>query len=81
MGKAETASRDKNVSGSADSGESRDGGTRAVSFSGPRHNESRGAVRRFDVSLPGRSDRERSISRSGQARDAEDLDETCSAAQ
>src|SRR6266478_5140889 len=34
MGKAETASRNKNVSGAADSGESRDGGTRAVSFSG-----------------------------------------------
>jgi hypothetical protein len=33
MGKAETASRNKNVSGAADSGESRDGGTRAVSFS------------------------------------------------
>ena len=31
-GKAETASRDKNVSGAADCGESRDGGTRAVSF-------------------------------------------------
>ena len=29
-GKAETASRDKNVSGAADCGESRDGGTRAV---------------------------------------------------
>src|ERR1035438_3534763 len=37
MGKAETASRNKNVSGAADSGESRDGGTRAVSFSDPRH--------------------------------------------
>lgn len=33
MGKAETASRNKNASGAADSGESRDGGTRAVSFS------------------------------------------------
>ena len=31
-GKAETAPRDKNVSGAADSGESRVGGTRAVSF-------------------------------------------------
>ena len=31
-GKAEAASRDKNVSGAADCGESRDGGTRAVSF-------------------------------------------------
>jgi hypothetical protein len=32
MGKAETASREKNVSGAADSGESRAGGTRAVFF-------------------------------------------------
>ena len=37
MGKAETASRDKNVSGAADSGESRVGGTRAVSFPNPCH--------------------------------------------
>src|SRR5437762_2672426 len=44
MGKAETASRNKNVSGAADSGESRDGGTRAVSFSDPRHNEFRKAL-------------------------------------
>lgn len=35
MGKAETASRNKNFSGAADRGESRDGGTRAVSFSDP----------------------------------------------
>ena len=34
MGKAETASSNTTVSGAADSGESRDGGTRAVSFSG-----------------------------------------------
>src|SRR5262252_2327134 len=40
MGKAETASRDKNVSGAADSGESRVGGTWAVCFSDPRRNES-----------------------------------------
>jgi len=37
MGKAETASRDKNVSGAADSGESRVGGTRAVSIPDPCH--------------------------------------------
>src|SRR5579871_1571498 len=37
MGKAETASRNKNVSGAADSGESGSGGSRAVSFSDPRH--------------------------------------------
>ena len=36
-GKAETASRDKNVSGAADCGESRVGGTRAVSRSCPCH--------------------------------------------
>jgi len=35
-GKAGTASRTKNVSGAADSGESRRGGTRAVSFADPR---------------------------------------------
>src|SRR5271163_3032328 len=38
-GKAETASRDKNVSGAADCGESRRGGTRAVSFADPCHFE------------------------------------------
>src|SRR5260221_463406 len=54
---------------------------RGFSFRGPRHNESRGAVRRFDVPLEGRPDREGSVSRSGEARDAEDTDETCSAAQ
>ena len=81
MGKAETASRDKNVSGAADSGESRDGGTRAVSFSGPRHNEFRSEVRDFDVPLRRRPAGEGSVSRSGSARDAEDSDETCSAAQ
>src|SRR5574340_165044 len=37
LGKAETASRNKNVSGAADSGESRVGGTRAVSFPDPCH--------------------------------------------
>src|SRR5258707_14026470 len=51
MGKAETASRNKNVSGAADRGESRVGGTRAVSFSDPGHNEFRSAVRPADVSL------------------------------
>src|SRR5271155_2282073 len=35
MGKAETASRNKNASGADESGESRDGGTRAVSNPGP----------------------------------------------
>src|SRR6516165_3157444 len=54
MGKAETASRNKNVSGAADSGESRVGGTRAVSFSGPRHNESGRPLGGADVPLQGR---------------------------
>ncbi len=36
-GKAETAARDKNVSGAAECGESRRGGTRAVSFADPCH--------------------------------------------
>src|SRR5437667_167917 len=72
--------RHRDVSGAADSGESRDGGTRAVSFSGPRHNESRGSVRNVDVPLEGRPHRERGISRSGQARYVEDFDEACSPA-
>src|ERR1700722_18860022 len=38
-GKAETAARDKNVSGAAECGESRRGGTRAVSFADPCHFE------------------------------------------
>src|SRR5262244_2460137 len=51
MGKAETASRHKNVSGAADSGESRDGGTRAVSFSNPSYFESKRAMGGADVPL------------------------------
>jgi 16S rRNA (cytosine1402-N4)-methyltransferase len=43
---AETASRDKNVSGAADSGESRRGGTRAVSFADPCHFSFSGTVDR-----------------------------------
>src|SRR6202522_4434475 len=53
-GKAETASRDKNVSGAADSGESRRGGTRAVSFAYPCHFKSRRTVDRPQLSLVGR---------------------------
>ncbi len=55
MGKAETASRNKNVSGAADSGESRDGGTRAVSFSDPRHNEFGRPLGGAELPLAGRS--------------------------
>src|SRR3984893_4233579 len=51
MGKAETASRHKNVSGAADSGESRDGGTRAVSFSDPGYIKFRRAPGGADVPL------------------------------
>lgn len=63
MGKAETASRNKNVSGAADSGESRDGGTRAVSFSDSRHNEFWKPVGDIDLSLVGRPAREARVSR------------------
>ena len=51
MGKAETASRDKNVSGAADSGESRVGGTRAVSFPDPCHFKFWRTLGDFDVPL------------------------------
>src|ERR1700693_4068765 len=54
-GKAETASRDKNVSGAADSGESRRGGTRAVSFTDPCHFNSGRPLDHFELSLPRRS--------------------------
>src|SRR6185437_914722 len=53
-GKAETASRDKNVSGAADSGESRRGGTRAVSFADPCHYESGRTMGGFELPLAGR---------------------------
>src|SRR5206468_10731832 len=51
MGKAETASRNKNVSGAADRGESRDGGTRAVSFSDTSYIKSRRSMGGADVPL------------------------------
>src|SRR6202044_1195474 len=54
-GKAETASRDKNVSGAADSGESRRGGTRAVSFADPCHFSSWRTINRSQLPLTGRS--------------------------
>src|SRR5262249_21724871 len=76
MGKAETASRNKNVSGAADSGESRDGGTRAVSFSDPGHNDFRRAVRGADVSLTRRPHSEARIPGWGASGDAARADET-----
>src|SRR6202007_3412582 len=51
VGKEETASRDKNVSGAADSGESRDGGTRAVSLPDPCHFKFRRTLGGADVPL------------------------------
>src|SRR5215475_8557309 len=76
MGKAETASRNKNVSGAADSGESRDGGTRAVSFSDPSHNESRSAMGCADVSLARRPHGQGSPEGRRAARNTEGFDET-----
>src|SRR5271170_4622325 len=64
-GKAETASRDKNVSGAADSGESRRGGTRAVSFAFPCHIKSRRTVDRPQLSLARRSGGEARVSGPG----------------
>src|SRR5271170_5081870 len=64
-GKAETASRDKNVSGAADSGESRRGGTRAVSFAFPCHIKSWRAVDRPQLSLTRRPGGEARVSASG----------------
>jgi len=76
MGKAETASRNKNVSGAADSGESRVGGTRAVSFSDPGHNEFGSAVRPADVSLGRGPHGEGSLQGRRASRDARNFDET-----
>src|SRR5271155_5434528 len=67
-GKAETASRDKNVSGAADSGESRRGGTRAVSFADPCHFEFRRTVDRPQLPLVGGSPREARVSAAGARR-------------
>src|SRR5712664_4193829 len=81
MGKAETASRNKNVSGAADSGESRDGGTRAVSFSDPRHNEFRRPLGGAELPLAGRPPGEACVSRGRASRNAPRADETRDPAQ
>src|SRR5216683_1994125 len=76
MGKAETASRNKNVSGAADSGESIDGGTRAVSFSDPRHNEFGWPLGGVELPLAGRPPGEARVSRGRASRNAPRADET-----
>jgi len=73
---AETASRNKNVSGAADSGESRDGGTRAVSFSDPRHNKFRSPLGGAELPLTGRPPGKACVSRGRASRDAPLADET-----
>src|SRR5579859_4242924 len=70
MGKAETASRDKNVSGAADCGESRDGGTRAVSFADPCCIEFRRPLGGDELSLGRRPQGEARISRGRASGDA-----------
>src|SRR5207247_8672643 len=77
MGKAETASRNKNVSGAADSGESRDGGTRAVSFSDPGHNEFRRTLGGVELPLAGRPPGEARVSRGRAHWNAPRADQTC----
>src|SRR4029077_14599648 len=64
-GKAETASRDKNVSGAADSGESRRGGTRAVSFADPCHFIFRRTLDSPQLPLTGRPPGEADVSAPG----------------
>src|ERR1700722_3201510 len=76
MGKAETASRNKNVSGAADSGESRDGGTRAVSFSDPRHIKFWRTPGGVELSLRRRPIGEARVPRRRTGRDAESADQT-----
>src|SRR6266403_5995326 len=76
MGKAETASRHKNVSGAADSGESRDGGTRAVSFSDPSYFEFRREVGGADVPLGRRPPGQASVSTGGARGHAQGADQT-----
>src|SRR5271170_3778265 len=61
-GKAETAARDKNVSGAAECGESRRGGTRAVSFADPCHFILWRTLDRPQLPLAGRSSGEASVS-------------------
>src|SRR5206468_11651197 len=77
MGKAETASRNKNVSGAADSGESRAGGTRAVSFSDAGHNEFRRTLGGVELPLAGRPPGEARVSRGRAQWNAPRADQTC----
>src|SRR5713226_3802113 len=81
MGKAETASRNKNVSGAADRGESRDGGTRAVSFSDPRHFSFGRPLGGVELPLTRRPPGEARVSGGPAARNAPRADETCDPAQ
>src|SRR4029077_13841537 len=81
MGKAETASRNKNVSGAADSGESRDGGTRAVSFSDPSYFKFRRSVGGADVPLGRRPPGQASVSSGRACGHAQSADQTCDPAE
>src|SRR6516162_11406905 len=81
MGKAETASRDKNVSGAADSGESRDGGTRAVSLPDSCHIKFRRPMGGADVPLARRPPGEASLPARRESRDVEGADATRDCAQ
>ena len=74
-GKAETASRDKNVSGAADCGESRRGGTRAVSFADPCHYFSGRTLGSPQLSLAGRSPGEACVSAVGEGKGFQSSDQ------
>jgi hypothetical protein len=78
---AEEASRNKNVSGAADSGESRVGGTRAVSFSDSCHIKFRGPVGGADIPLEGRPASEARVPGRAKSGNAEGADETCGCAE
>src|SRR5713226_9340348 len=77
MGKAETASRNNNVSGAADSGESRDGGTRAVSFPDPRHIIFGRPLGGVELPLARRPPREARIPRRRASGHAQSAHQTC----
>src|SRR5579864_330294 len=81
MGKAETASRNKNVSGAADSGESRDGGTRAVSFSDPSYFKFRREVGGADVPLGRRPPGQAGVSTGRACGHAQGADQACDPAE
>src|SRR6516164_7966152 len=74
MGKAETASRNKNVSGAADSGESRVGGTRAVSLPDSCHIKFRRPMGGADVPLARRPPGEASLPARRESRNVEGAD-------